>query len=174
MAEFNLRTYNVTLLRLYKKDKEEISRLLEDLEYYMLETKDKTKYLYILAANKFDIYIVWDKSKTEWTHDKVSLIISNSLKKSTFMHLYLNGYNGLMNTEFWDELKDSVQYFSNTKKFRKNLKKKESEESIINNDIQLTIDDVLNKINDSGIDSLTDEEKQILKNQDDEDNLTNK
>jgi len=158
----------MTLLRLYKKNNDEVVRLIEDLEYYMLETKDKDKYLYFVAANKFDMYIIWDRNTT-WDHEKVSLIISNCLKKSTFMHVYMNGYNGVMNENFWKDLRTCTEYFSNVKKFRKELKKiEQSEELIIPENNEITIDDVLNKINESGLESLTDEEKEILKNNQDE------
>lgn len=167
MAKFNLNDYGFTLLRLYRKEKDEVTRLIEDLEYYMLETKDESKYLYFVVANKFDIYIVWDKYNTEWNNEKISLILSNSLRKTTFMHIYINGYNGVMGTDFWEELKDSINYFKNVKKFRKELKKIESSEEIITEEI-ITIDDILNKINENGLDSLTDKEKQILKSHNDE------
>jgi len=168
MADFNLREYNITLLRLYRKDTDEVSRLMEDLEYYMLETTEKTKYLFLVAANKFDIYIIWKDSITDWNKEKLSLIISNSLKKTRFMHLYLNGYNSVMGSDFWDEIKESIVYFKNVKKYRKALLKKEAEEEI--KEIKtLTIDEILNKINESGMDGLTEDEKQTLKNHNDED-----
>ena len=164
----DLSIYELTLLRLYKKNKDEVSRLLEDLEYYMLETQEKDKYLFLVAANKFDIYIVWDKTKTNWTHDKIGLLLSNSLKETTYMHIYMNGYKGLMDTSFWEEMKDVVGYYKNTKKFRKALLKKEAEEEIIKKEPTLSIDDILNKINKEGIDSLTKNEKETLKNHNDE------
>lgn len=164
MTKFNLIDYDVTLLRLYKKVDEEITRLIEDLEFYMLKTKDKEKYLYFVAANKNDIYIVWDRYKTGWNIEKISLIISNVLKDTTFMHIYISGYNGVMPQSFWEELKSSVEYFKNVKKFRKKLKKADvSEEIITPEKPKISIDDILNKINENGFESLTDEEKQILK-----------
>jgi len=172
MTEFDLKTYDLTLLRLYRKNNDEVERLMNELEYYMLETTEKDKYLYLVAANKFDIYIVWNKLKTNWSHDKIGILLTNSLKETTYMHAYMNGYKGLMDTSFWEELKDVVGYYKNTKKFRKALLKKEAEEEMLNpkEPTKLTIDDVLNKINDSGIDSLTEEERKILKNYDNENN----
>jgi len=169
MTKFSLKDYTLTLLRLYRKEGEEVQRLLEDLEYYMLETIDVDKYLYFIVANKFDIYIIWKDDITKWTHEKISLIVSNSLKKSTFMHIYLNGYNGVMNPDFWADIKRSMEYYKDVKKFRKELDKIEMLEEIITpKKIEITIDEILNKINDSGIDSLTDEEKQTLKNHNNE------
>ena len=169
MADFNLRTYGMLLLRLYRKEKEEVIRLMEDLDHYLLESRDKGKYLYYVCPNKFDIYLVFHRSKTEWSEDKLQLIVSTILKESTYMLCYMSGYQGLMGTDFWEELKASTEYFSNVKKFRKELKKKQADEiedEVVNP--PLTIDDVLNKINESGIDSLTEEEEQILKNHNDE------
>ena len=71
----------------------------------MKKTTEKTKYLYLVAANKFDIYLIWKDSTTNWSQEKLSLIISNSLKKTTFMHIYVNGYNGNMSTDFWEKIK---------------------------------------------------------------------
>ena len=170
MAEFNLREYNLILIRLYRKDQDEISRLLEDLEYYMLETKDKYKYLYIVAANKFDIYLIYKSYETQWDFEKLNLIVSNVLKSSTYMFINVNGYQGLMGTDFWKELKESVEYFNDVKKFRKKLKKIEASEELIVKELSISIDDILNKINDKGIESLTEDEKQILKNHKDENN----
>jgi hypothetical protein len=170
MEDFNLRTYGLLLLRLYRKEKDEVIRLIEDLDYYLEESRDKNKYLYYVCPNKFDIYLVYNREKTEWTEDKLQLIISNILKKSTYMLCYMSGYHGLMDTSFWEELKNSVKYFNDVKKYRKELKKKQSEEIEDGIIPQKSIDDILNKINEQGIESLTEEEQEILKNHKDEKN----
>ena len=82
------------------------------------------------------------------------------------MFIYVNGYSGLMSPSFWDELKDTFKYFDDVKKYRKKLLKKESMEELIVED-KLTIDEVLNKINNTGLESLTENEKSILQNHND-------
>jgi len=165
MGTFTLNDYTVTLLRLYNINKDESVRLAEDLDYYFLETKEKSKYLYMVNATKTDIYIIYKNSVTEWSRDKINLIISTALKKSTYMLIGVNGYHGSMEPDFWNEIKESMTYYSDVKKFRK--KYIESETIIEKSDDEtkpLTIDEILNKINDSGMDSLTETEKEILKN----------
>jgi len=171
MATFNFSNYGVFLVRLYKKVGDESNRLMEDLDYYLMNTKEKTKYLYHVCPNKFDIYLIYKKYDTMWDFENLNLIVSNVLKESRYMFICINGYQGLMTSDFWEELKECVKYFDNVNKFRKELKKKESEELldvVEETTITLTIDDVLNKINESGIKSLTEEEEKILKNHNDE------
>lgn len=165
MSKFDISNYTITLLRIYKGVKEETSRLADDLEYYFLEETDKNKYLYLVNANKTDIFIIYKTNNTDWTRDKIHLILSNTLKKTHFIAIDISGYYGSMKVDFWEEIKECDNYFSNVKKFRKKYKDQdipEIQKEVITDIKLLTIDEILNKINKQGINSLTDNEKEIL------------
>ena len=67
-----------------------------------------------------------------------------------------------MNQNFWDDLQiKSCEYFQNTSKFRREYLDNHKEVEV---EYNLNVDDILNKINKSGIDSLTEKEKDFLNN----------
>ena len=156
----NLREYTLSLLSIYNIEKEDSIRLSDDLDYYFLECNDKDMRLYLVNLSKTEFFIIYKKD-SDWTSDKLNLIISNSLKKSHHMLIRVNSYHGTMVKGFWDDIESSTDYFKNTRKFRKEFKKLESE-TIVEEKTTLTIDEILNKINDKGIESLSEQEKQFL------------
>lgn len=167
MANFNLNEYSVLLLRIYIGKEKETARLVEDLEYYFLEEKQKEKHLYLVNNSKNDIFIIYKNSSTSWNTEKLHLIIGNCLKETRFIVINTNGYYGIMPSDFWDDINKCVDFFSAPKKFRKNYKKNQLDKELsLEEKPSLTIDEILNKINEDGIDSLTEKEKQILNNYD--------
>jgi hypothetical protein len=62
---------------------------------------------------------------------------------------------------FWDDIqKNSLEFFKNPSKYRKKIE----DEELIEDEPVFSIDDILNKINENGIESLTVEEKEFLDN----------
>lgn len=161
MARFDFSKYSMVLLRVYDAVPEETERLVDDLDYYFYEEVDKHKQLYLVSKGETDIYIIYKIGST-WNTEKLNLIIGNSLKKTTFMSIQIDWYYGIMLKSFWSELKECEEFFKNPKAYRKKIEDEEDEILIAK---EITIDDVLNKINKSGMESLSDEEQDILKNQ---------
>lgn len=170
--QINLTDFNVHMLDIYNSNEKELERLFDDLNYYFLECKDLNKRIYITPNNLDEfkntkrINIIYKIDDHGWDNEKLDFLVETSLKKSLYLLLGLKTYHGRMSSNFWEKLRIySSEYFMDTVKFRSNLlNNKPNLNKGENKQDNLNIDDILNKINENGIDSLTEEERKFLNN----------
>jgi hypothetical protein len=91
------------------------TRLIESLEYYMFETKKKDEMIYFIIKEQ-SIFIVLSDG-TEWTSDKLMVLLRTELRQNAFLLLSMDYYNGYMS--IWDKITtDAVNFYKDPKAAR--------------------------------------------------------
>lgn len=114
---FNLSEYAIYTVNIYDCEDHIYNRLIDDLDFYMLNTKEKIKYLYYFIYK--DVFYIVTKKSTSWDSEKIDFLVDNCLKNSKYFFTGIQSYRGVMEQSFWVNLKRSVEYYDNTDSTRK-------------------------------------------------------
>lgn len=98
------------------------SRILEELDYYMYDVRDKSEMIYYFTIEQ-SIFIVLD-DKTSWTAEKLQAVIRTSLRDNRFLLMPMGNSRGYMATSTWDNINEvSKKFFENPQAYRKQMRR---------------------------------------------------
>lgn len=98
------------------------SRILEELDYYMYDVKDKHEMIFYFVEEQ-SLYLILN-DETVWTMDKLQTLCRTALRDNKFLLIPLNSYCGYMNQNIWENMKTtSVKFFDKPKAYRKLIKR---------------------------------------------------
>ncbi len=83
------------------------TRLMESLEYYMFDVKDKNEMIYFIIKEQ-SIFIVLP-DVTIWTTDKMMVLLRTELRQNAFLFLSMDTYTGYMS--IWKMITTDAENF---------------------------------------------------------------
>ena len=114
--------YKIMYLKLDFDNQSYRNRLVEDMEYYLLEEKGKKEMLYYFEHGE-DFYIITKRSSsnTIWNLEKLQFLITNAIKKNRYLLMGVDSYTGYGNTDFWARFSRCEDFYDKTKETRKTI-----------------------------------------------------
>ena len=123
MPDINiLQDHQVFMMTIIQSKDEEYNRLIDDLDFYLLECKDKQYQMYYFIKNDLFYILINKRVNTLWKSSNINLLVSNALKTGSFLCLETQGFFGKMDPTFWDHLNRADEFFKNISNVRKDLK----------------------------------------------------
>lgn len=112
--------YRIMYLKLDFNNQALYNRLMEDMEYYLLDEKDKNKMLYYFEFNDA-IFIMIKRSTNDtiWNLLQLQFLITNAIKKNRYILMGVDSYTGYHTTNLWDLFDRCEKFYDNTKETRK-------------------------------------------------------
>jgi len=98
------------------------SRILEELDYYMYDVRDKKEMVFYFIEEQ-SIFIILNK-ETSWNMEKLQILCRTALRENRFLLIPINNSCGYMSTNIWDNInKTSVEFFESPKKYKNLIKR---------------------------------------------------
>jgi len=96
------------------------NRLMEDMEYYLLEEKNKEHMLYYFEfGDAFYIITKRTKSNTIWDMTQLQFLITNAIRKNRYILLGVDSYTGFHHTDMWERFNRCDDFYTKPKATRK-------------------------------------------------------
>lgn len=96
------------------------SRILEELDYYMYDVRNKNEMLFYFTKEQTIFVLAADE--TTWTFEKLQAVCRTALRENSFVIIRMDLYNGYMDT--WDTLNEkSKEFFTDPKTVRNMVKR---------------------------------------------------
>jgi hypothetical protein len=112
--------YKIMYLKLDFDNQSYRNRLVEDMEYYLLEEKVKKNMLYYFEFGDAFYFIVNRSStKTMWDLSQLQFLITNAIRKNRYILMGVDSYTGYHHTDLWDRFDRCENFYNKPKETRK-------------------------------------------------------